>query len=447
MKLSLQSPSRKRLITGVALVLATVYLGLVTREFAASIANSRSELTWLKAAAWLDPGSAEYRNHVGRYYDLVARDPLTALGYYKAAVQLNPHSADFWFDLAGAYQILADTANQTAALDHAIQAEPTKPDVAWTAANFFLVRGENQKALREFRVVMANDSSLANAAMALCWRINPDVDLLLRDAVPPTADAYVAFLTLLGVDVTNQLRRASAPTDDTDVAAIMSKADDETAGTFKVWNALMQIHQPFEKHYAYDYIHFLITRKEVDQAVLVWRQSSSLFQQSSYLASSNNLVVNGSFGLEVLNNGFDWQYQKQSGVELVFDLLDPKRPDGPRAMMITFDGPGISDAGLYQFVPVQPNTEYQFTAQFKTKGEQEGQGGPHFAVTDYYHQQVDFYTSDELQNQDSWTPVVGNFTTGPDCKLIVLHVRRVPAGSPIRGKLWVDDFRITRKPS
>ena len=41
----------------------------------------------------------------------------------------------------------------------------------------------------------------------------------------------------------------------------------------------------------------------------------------------------------------------------------------------------------------------------------------------------------------------GEFTTGPDCKLVVLHVRRLPERSPIRGKLWIDDLHLTRKPS
>jgi hypothetical protein len=43
--------------------------------------------------------------------------------------------------------------------------------------------------------------------------------------------------------------------------------------------------------------------------------------------------------------------------------------------------------------------------------------------------------------------VDGEFTTSSDCKLVVLHVRRLPAGSPIRGKLWIDDFHLSRKPS
>src|SRR5579863_1299660 len=197
MRIALNTPARKRLIAALALLFAAAYLGLVARQFAASWLGSRNQLSSLMKAVWLDPGNADYRNHVGRYYDVAAHDPIAAIGHYKAAVLLNPYSAEYWFDLAGAYQVLADSAHQTEALNNAIRAEPTKPDVAWTAANFFLVQGENEKALREFRVVMANDPSLAASAIGLCWRINPDVDALLRDAVPPTAAADIAFLSLL----------------------------------------------------------------------------------------------------------------------------------------------------------------------------------------------------------------------------------------------------------
>ena len=36
----------------------------------------------------------------------------------------------------------------------------------------------------------------------------------------------------------------------------------------------MQTHQPFRTRPAYDYIRYLIQHKEVDQAVLVWRQTA-----------------------------------------------------------------------------------------------------------------------------------------------------------------------------
>jgi len=417
MKIGLDTPARKRKAAAVVLAVAAIYMGAAAREFIASWLGNRVELTSLRRAAWLDPGDAEYRNHLGRYYDLVARDPAAALEHYKAAVQLNPHSARFWFDLASADQVLGDTASQTAALEHAIQADPMTPDVAWEAANLYLVQGENEKALREFRVVMANDASMAPTAIRLCWRIQPDVDALLRDVVPHTADAYLAFLELL-------------------------QAKEETVGTVKVWDALMQVHQPFELRPVFDYLNFLVQHKEADQAVLVWQQTASRFGLSSYLPSPGNLVVNGTFSLDVLNGGFDWQYRKQSGVTLTLDPSDFHA--GQRSLLITLDGPGITDAGIYQLVAVHPNTAYTLSAYYKS-GELEGAGGMHLTIQDVYSLAV-YYESDELKEAGFWKSVDGDFTTGPDCKLVVLHLRRIPAGSPIRGKLWIDDFHLARKP-
>lgn len=417
MKVEFKTPARQRLVFAVAGLLSLAFLGYGAKLLVASWFGNRVERTSLERAARLDPGNAEYRHNLGRYYDLVARDPASAAAQYRAAVQLNPHSARYWFDLAGAYQVLGDTSSQTGALEHAIEADAMTPDVAWEAANLYLVQGENEKALREFRVVIANDGSLEDAAIQFCWRIDPDVDSMLRDVLPARADAYTAFLDLL-------------------------EAKQETAGTFKAWNALLSTHQTFEARTAYEYIHYLLLHKEVDQAVQVWQQAASRFGLGLYLPSPSNLVVNGGFSLSVLNAGFDWHYEKQSGVNLTLDNSDFHA--GRRSLLITFDGPGISEAGIYQFVAVQPNTAYDFTGYYKN-GEMEGAGGAHFTVQDMYTQQI-YYESDELKDAGFWKSVNGEFTTGPDCKLVVLHIRRLPLGSPIRGKLWVDDFHITQKP-
>jgi len=273
----------------IAVLIATAYVGLAASRVAAAFFGNRTELSSLNRAAWLDPGNAEYRYHLGRYYDLVARDPASAVGYYKAAVQINPHSGRYWLDLAGAYQILGDTPHQTDALEHAIRVDPKTPDVAWEAANHYLVQGENEKALREFSVVIANDTSLQASALQFRWRIRPDVDALLRDVVPARADAYTSFLEQL-------------------------ETRQETTGAEKVWAALMQTNDSFEARHAFEYIRYLVKHKEVDQAVLAWQQTAGRFGFSSYLPSSGNLVVNGNFDFTLLNAGFDWQYQKQSSV-------------------------------------------------------------------------------------------------------------------------------------
>jgi len=419
MEIILNSPLRKRLAIGAAAVLCLLYVLLAGRLFVASVLEDRFELSSLERAARLDPGNADYRNHVGRYYALVARDPGAAIEPYRAAVQLDPHSARYWFDLASAYQVLGDVSNQTMALERAIEADPTTPDVAWEAANFFLVQGDNEKALREFHVVLQSEPSMANLAIQFCWHINPDVDMLLRDVVPAQSSAYIAFLELL-------------------------TAKQETAAAAKVWDKLIatsQTSQPFELRYVYEYLQYLLNHKDVDQARLVWQQAAPRFGLSSYVPTRNNLIVNGDFSLDVLNGGFDWQYQKQQSVTLTLDPSDFH--GGHRSLLITFDGPGVTDAGIRQFIAVQPETPYQFSAYYKN-GEIEGAGGPHFTIQDAYTQAV-LYDSDELKEAGFWKSATGEFTTPGDCRLLILHIRRLPEGSPIRGKLWVDDFRLAVK--
>jgi tetratricopeptide (TPR) repeat protein len=418
MKILFNTPTRRAAVIAVAAVLGLSYAGLAATQFLAAWFGRRAELRSLKRAAWLDRGNAEYRDHLGRYYDLVARDPASAVTEYKAAVQLNPHSARYWFDLASSYQILGDTANQTFALEHAIQADATTPDVAWEAANLYLVQGENEKALNEFRVVIANDAPLAASALQFCWRIQPDVDALLRNVVPARSDTLASFLTLL-------------------------ESKEETASAMKVWDALIRTNGTFDQSYAFAYIRYLVQHKQVEPAVIAWQQTASRFGLTSYLPSSGNLVVNGSFDFKVLNAGFDWQYQKQSSVNLTLDPSDFH--SGRRSLLITFDGPGITEAGIYQLIAVQPNTTYNFTGYYKT-GEIDGAGGPHFTIQDLYTQAI-YYESEELKDAGFWKSATGELTTGNDCKLVVLHILRLPAGSPMRGKLWIGDFHLTQKPS
>src|ERR1700722_3881549 len=417
MQISIATPIRKRVVAAAAVIFALAYTTFAGSRLLGSWFGDRVDQSSLQRAVRLDPGNADYRDHLGRYYALVVRDPAAAIAPYQAAVQLDPHSARYWFDLASAYQVLADPADQTSALEHAIEADPTTPDVAWEAANLYLVQGQTAKALREFHVVLANDPTLIDPAIRFFWRIQPDAETLLRDVLPAHADVYIAFLNLL-----------------------LSK--ENSASAVLVWDALVQTSQPFERRYVSDYFKYLIGHKEVDQAILVWRQAANRFGLTSYLPSSANLMVNGNFSLDVLNDGLDWHYEKQSGVQLALDPSDFH--GGRRCLSIAFDGPEITDAGIYELVPVEPKTEYEFSAYYKN-GEIEGAGGPHFTVQDMYNPATIYFDSDELKDAGFWKLSSGDFTTAPDCKLLVVHVRRLPAGSPIRGKLWIDDFRLAIK--
>ncbi len=411
--------NRRRWQLAVGLVpLAVIYLFLAGTEFAASVFASHAELLSLQRAVRLSPGNADYRHRLGRYFALVAGDPQSAIDSLRSAVALNPHDAHYWFDLAGADQVTGDLAGQRAALERALQAEPTAPDVAWEAANFFLVDGNIDRALREFRVVIENDDSLVDDALRACWRVRPDTDALLRDVVPARADSLISFLALL-------------------------RSKRETEDAIKTWDRLAKLHEKFQNRYLYDQVRYLVDVHRPDAAMSAWEQTADTIGLSAYLPTEDNLVVNGDFSLDILNGGFDWAYENRTGVE---PLLDPSEfHQGHRSLSLNFEGPGISDAGIQQLIPVHGATTYDFSAYYKSK-EFEGAGGPEIVLRDAYTG-VPLYASDPLKDADFWKEVHSKVTIPDSTNLLKLAIERFPAGSPIKGKLWLDGFELSPEDS
>ncbi len=383
------------------------------RAFLADRLAQKLDVASLQRAATLEPGNAEYQYRLGRYFLQTQDSPATAEAFLRSAVNLNSHNASYWFELSRAYQQLADPEQQKNALRNAIAADPSTPEVAWDAANLYWSLGDTDMALQEFRVVLENDPYLPAAALDRCWRIKPDVHALLRDVVPHRIDSYSTFLDFL-----------------------ISK--NEPAPAAAVWSQMVQLQQPVELRHVIDYVRYLIGRREVAQAHQAWQQAASLSDIFGYQASPENLVVNGDFSQPVLNGGFDWQYDKLPDVSLALDPTESH--SGHRSLSIVFDSRGIEDAGIRQLIPVQPNTQYEFSAYYKSEG-LEGAGGPRFLLQDQFTS-TNYFASQELKNADFWKQVGGTFNTGPDTKLLLLRIQRVPAGNAIRGKLWLDGVRL-----
>ena len=413
MAIALSDRRRRQFAAGVAF-LAFIYILLAGKEFAASVFAARPELPSLQHAVRLSPGNADYRHRLGRYFAFVLGDPQAAIDNFRSAVALDPYDAHYWFDLAAAYQVTGDIHGQRTALERALQAEPTAPDVAWEAANFFLIDGDDDRALREFRVVIENDLALVTAALRASWRVRPDTDALLRDVVPARTDSLLAFLDLL-------------------------ESKQETEGAIKTWDRLTQLHQKFENHYLFDHVHYLIEARRPDAAMTAWAQSADTLGLSAYLPSEDNLVVNGDFSLDILNGGFDWTYVNRVGVKPVLDPSDFRQ--GHRSLSLTFEGPGIYDAGVQQLIPVHGATSYDFSVYYKS-AEFEGAGGPQIVLRDAYTR-APLWASDTLTDADFWKEVHTSVTTPNSTTLLALAIERFPAGSPIRGKLWLDDFELS----
>lgn len=368
----------------------------------------------LQRAIRLEPANAEYRELLGRNFALSTANLDEAIANYRSAVHLNPYDARSWLDLAGAYQIAGRTTEQAESVERAVEADPNTPHVAWEAANFFLIQGDREKALRYFGVVMANDPQLVDAALQLCWRATGDANQIVTQVLPPRPDLYLSFLHLL-----------------------IAKQD--VGAAEQVWKQLIALNQEFSPKLAFPYFRLLLAKQEVAAAQTAWQQAAGVNRSlQAYLPSHQNLVVNGGFEENILNGGFDWWYQSNPHTAVAIDTSEFS--GGTRSLSITFDGQNPEDAGIFQFIPVKPNTQYEFSAQYRSE-ELDTASGPRFSIADAYTG-TSYVRTDDILGTNPWHPEQAQFHTGPNTKLLLLKIVRDPASPLIRGKLWIDELKL-----
>jgi tetratricopeptide (TPR) repeat protein len=416
MRIELRSPLRNSSYVVVCLVFVGLYLQLARHAYLASHLAALPDSIGLQRAIQLEPSNAEYRDLLGRNLALSGVSLDDAIDNYRIAVILNPYVARYWLDLAGAYQFAGRSREQGESVERAVEADPTTPHVAWEAANFFLVQGDQEKALRYFRVVIANDPDpeTINSALRLCWQATEDENQIMTHTLPPRPNLYLSFLQLL---IYKQ----------------------QTAAAENVWNYLIGLNQVFSTKQAFPYFRFLIAERQVVAAQTAWQQLVGLDRSlQPYLPSKENLIVNGGFEEKLLNGGFDWWYQSNPHSALAIDTSEFHT--GTRSLSVTFDGLSVSEAGILQFVAVKPNTDYDFSGEFRTE-ELETASGPRFAITDAYSNDS-YVLTDDVLGTDPWRLEQARFRTGPDTNLVVLKIIRQPAAPLIRGKIWVDDLAL-----
>jgi len=379
--------------------------------------SSRPSLASLELASRLDPWNDQYRALIGEYYLLIPREPSVAATFFDSALALNPRASRSWLDLAAANQLLGKSRQQMVALANALVVDPKTPQTAWEAANAYTALGETNMALIAFRTVMEGSPSLQPAALQFCWRLRPDAQALLRDTIPMNGPAPAAFLELL-----------------------VSK--NEGAAAAEAWNDIVRNRQPLEPRDLLNYVQFLIADHDFSSLSQVWLEGTRLAGLGDYQSSPANLVVNGNFRLAILNAGLDWRYQQSPDVSLA---LDPAQSySGLGSLRLRFDSRGLEDGGIRQYIPVIPNARYMFSSFIKSE-QLQGAGGPHFVIEDFISG-ADYFSSDILATDGSWKQCSGEFTTGPDTRLVTLRIKRVPAGDAIRGTLWIDGMRLVQEP-
>jgi tetratricopeptide (TPR) repeat protein len=414
MQIELQSPLRRFGFVGACLIVVGLYLPFAGRAYLAAHLSAKADLPDMQRAIRLEPSNAEYHSLLGRYLALSGASLDAAISDFQTAVHLNPYESRYWLDLASAYHVAGRIDEQTQSVEQAVEADPTTPNVAWAAANIFLVQGNVGKALPYFRTVLGNDPDAVEWTLQICWRATGDANQIFDQALPRRTDLYLSFLRLL-----------------------VSKQ--EVVAAENAWEHLIGLRQAFPPKLAFPYFQLLIAKQEVAAAKTAWQQLAQVDQEiQPYLPSRENLIVNGGFEEDLLNGGFDWWYESNPHAALAIDT--DLFYGGTRSLSVTFDGRNAPEAGIAQFIPVKPDTDYEFSAESRTQ-DIDSASGPRFAIADAYTD-FSYVLTDDLLGTNPWHKQHARFHTGPTANLLFLKVIRQPAAPLIRGKLWIDDVRL-----
>jgi len=415
MQVNLNSAPRKFIFALFCIVAIALYLAVIAAHYLAVRLAGQSELRALERAVSLEAWNAQWQWELGRYLLFVAQDQKASVSSLEKAVALNSHVAQYWLDLAVGYEVSGDTRLRRYALESALQAEPTAPDVAWQAANFYLVANDVARALPLFQVVMKNDPERLSSTLKLCWRVTQNANVMLRKAVPAEPISYFAFLKLL-----------------------IEKG--ETGPAKEVWNGLMSLGQPFPVSDAFPYFDYLLQKHETDAAVQVWKELTRQSAELQPYSQPGNLILNGGLEKDFLNGGFDWRYSVTDALQLSVDSSEFH--SGNQSLRLVFEGPAVSDGGFFEYVPVLPNTDYRFSVYTKSE-DIESASGPRLAVLDAYSGQPYVLTDDSL-GTSTWRQQSADFRTRPETSLLVVRVSRVPSYPLIKGRFWIDDVSLVQ---
>ena len=229
----------------------------------------------LEAAVRLEPGNSDYWYNLGRYqqYHLEESDAALAEDTYRKTIALNPDATEAWLDLATDYELDGKTEEAREAYLQAKKSYPVSADVAWRYGNFLLREGQQAQAYAELQRAIAADPQRAAAAFSRAYRVNPDIDQILNQLLPPRQSAYV--------EMTNE--------------AVSEK---QLAAAKAIWARLLTLHPRLEMRDFEWLVTELLRTGEYDEARRVWDQGVTTMNLPPLLESPRFGCVGPQFRVE-----------------------------------------------------------------------------------------------------------------------------------------------------
>lgn len=374
------------------------------------------------AIRW-DPGNPEYFDAMATLTHFYAdnANPDDVIHLYENAARLSPRTAGYWADLGAAYEWAGRKTEALKAFERARELSPRSPEINWRLANFYIRAGKTQEGLRALHTVLLSDSIARRQVFTLATSATPYRQEILDEMLPRRAAVFFDYL-----NYQIQMGRMDAAEE--------------------VWARLLDLNLAFDLPQAFPYLDGLIQHRETDCLIDAWSAITTRFPTEIHTdITRTNLITNGGFEFEPLNGGLDWRVAPVEGVSVSLDSLNTF--DGVHSLRIEFDGTrNLEYGGVLQYVPVQPNAEYAFSAYMRVDGITTDVG-PRMQIIDAYDMGKLSLSTENLVGSSEWLAERLSFTTGADIHLLVVRIAR-PASHKLdnrfAGTVWIDHVSLVR---
>ena len=260
----------------------------------------------------LEPGNPLNWFLLGRYwqYNLEEPDSARAIQAYRTALSLDPRSTNTWLDLATVYELENDTAAARDAFLQAKRVYPLSAEVSWRYGNFLLREGEFPQAFAEIRHSVNVDPHRAAEAFSRCWRITPNIQVILDEVLPASGPVYL--------DAIRELM-----------------ADAQLGPALAVWSRLVSIHPRLQLSEITSFVDMLLYARRPEDARRVWLEAASLSDTPATGDPSDSVLWDGGFESGVFGGGLSWSFPSSpSGVQVGIDSKE--KHSGGRSLRVGF---------------------------------------------------------------------------------------------------------------
>jgi hypothetical protein len=411
------------IFAGLAAASGLLAFGGARHALAAHWEGSSNPDLWVRAAR-IEPSNAENWERLGRYrqFDFEHADLPLAITYYWRAARIDPESSFYWMDLASVYETTGKLAQAEQAYRTAQSDYPISGEVAWQFGNFLLRRGRVAEAFQQIRHALVVEPKLTTLAVSRCWQSTQDVDQIVDTVLPSTPAAYWGAMAYF-------VRAHQAD-------AVMA-----------VWKRIIAERTPFALTKAFPPLDMLIESARAEDAVTIWRQALAIAGVPSEHDPQDSLVWNGGFEQELANGGFGWRYRPVAGAQVDFD--EGTFHSGSRSLRIIFDGSAnVAFRNIWQYVAVEPNMRYHFSAFTKTQ-DLTTESGIRIVIQDMTDPESPAQSTPNVVGTQPWALDDLEFTTSADTRLLLITLVRPPSAllnNKVYGTVWVDDISLVPEP-